>query len=225
MSRWVVGWSCGTADGEWKRTTRLEADDGDEFRARFFLDLGRTNFRTTSAPSWPLSAAQQNMILIKYHTLFNGSIPTKELICSASVRPAPSTEYGAWFKVEDNVDVNIDDGWHKGTVKGIHVNSNYLMGFARQSEGIVAEHCTLRHHRKWNDGAWFRPPPPLVGGMVPPRYDAGVVTLVWEAEDNGCFSIKSMYAFIKNFRGRKTLSTCFSHAAWPSESERRPCRK
>ncbi|CAN1846003.1 Putative ribonuclease H protein At1g65750 [Linum perenne] len=39
-----------------------------------------------------------------------------------------------------------------------------------------------------------------VGGMTPPRAEAGKDVLVWGLEDNGKFSIKSAYALLKDFR-------------------------
>ncbi|CAN1192031.1 Putative ribonuclease H protein At1g65750, partial [Linum perenne] len=39
-----------------------------------------------------------------------------------------------------------------------------------------------------------------VGGMIPPRSDAGEDFLVWGLEENGKFSIKSAYGLLKDFR-------------------------
>ncbi|CAI0467558.1 unnamed protein product [Linum tenue] len=111
-------------------------------------------------------AKQPNTILIEYQTLTNGSIPAKELVDCGSVRPAPPPVSWAWFKVGDGVDVYSEGGWRAGIVKEILENSKYLVAFARRSEGIVTEQCTLRHHRDWVDGDWF---PPLAPPLLPPR--------------------------------------------------------
>ncbi|CAI0626160.1 unnamed protein product [Linum tenue] len=110
-------------------------------------------------------AKQRNKILVEYQTLKNGSVPAKELVDCCSVRPAPPPDAGALFKEGTDVDVYSEGGWHAGIVKEILGNSKYLVAFARRSEGIVAEQCTLRHHRDWIGGDWF---PPL-RQVLPPR--------------------------------------------------------
>ncbi|CAN0855242.1 Protein AGENET DOMAIN (AGD)-CONTAINING P1, partial [Linum grandiflorum] len=103
-------------------------------------------------------AKQKNKMLIEYRTIINGSIPTRELVESDTVRPTPPPDYGSWFKVDDDVDVFTDGGWHRGIIEGILVDSKYVVALANRSEGIVTEQCALRHHREWMDGAWFPPP-------------------------------------------------------------------
>ncbi|CAN1195142.1 Protein AGENET DOMAIN (AGD)-CONTAINING P1 [Linum perenne] len=143
-------------------TSELSAGDEVEFVRRDFA-TGQLSYYLATVLRSP--AKQHNMILIEYHTILHGSMPAKELIYATSVRPAPPTEYVSWFQLEDDVDVYIAGGWYRGTVKDIDVNSNYLVSFARQGDEIVAEQCNMRHHREWNDGAWFPPSPPL----LPPR--------------------------------------------------------
>ncbi|CAN1755653.1 Putative ribonuclease H protein At1g65750 [Linum perenne] len=82
-----------------------------------------------------------------------------------------------------------------------------LIDFALNIQGVnplisVSDFCLP-------DGSWdFRKlenclPSDLVlqvGGMIPPRRDAGDDVLVWGLEENGKFSIKSTYGLLKDFR-------------------------
>ncbi|CAK7326294.1 unnamed protein product [Dovyalis caffra] len=103
--------------------------------------------------------SNKNQVFIEYQTLIiesnsNGPKRISEFVDLGFVRPNPPRGNNERFKVNDNVDVYCDNGWHKGTVKDILENSMYVVGFDGQySEGIITEQCDLRLHREWNDGS------------------------------------------------------------------------
>lgn len=144
------------------RISRTQFNKGDQVEV-----LKRDNNDPTTLVYYPASVLRstalsfkKNHILIQYQTPTvesHGSKPIKELVDLAYVRPTPPRQPNECFKVNDNVDVYCDDGWHKGIVKDILENSKYVVGFDGKSEGILAEQCSLRLHREWDDGSWVPP--------------------------------------------------------------------
>ncbi|PON93132.1 Agenet domain containing protein [Trema orientale] len=106
------------------------------------------------------------LVFVEYRTLKAPSVNgtdgyqrLKEVVNLVNVRPAPPPMPGPqlFFKVGDDVDVFLWNGWSRGVVMEILEDSRYLVLYLDTAQEIVCPQHNLRLHMEWDDGSWVPP--------------------------------------------------------------------
>ncbi|XP_010279118.1 PREDICTED: DUF724 domain-containing protein 3-like [Nelumbo nucifera] len=102
-----------------------------------------------------ISPVGKSRVLVQYQTLLTSdeSMPLREIIRAAEVRPTPPDVQVSDFSVFDEVDAFHNDGWWVGRITHIE-GPLYYVYFSNTADEIAYPFSQLRVHQEWKKGKW-----------------------------------------------------------------------
>ncbi|CAI9103583.1 OLC1v1002096C1 [Oldenlandia corymbosa var. corymbosa] len=131
--------------------------NGDEIE----ISSNEEGFRGSWYSGTLIKKVKKQKVLVEYKTILANELGQKKLreeLDVVLVRPPPPRESHCRFKLSDEVDAYIQDGWWEGVITEVLEDGRFAVYFRANGEQTKFWPSELRLHREWVDYQRWVPP-------------------------------------------------------------------